>query len=119
MCRLECTLVVAKARRAQLFGSTITRHDRPDSTFASSSIGWSRSRQAFAETLSAAKNKRLLVPLRGHPDPDGIASALAFGHLATRLGVAQTTIAYLHDLSHRENRALVKLLGLELRKSKA
>src|SRR6185312_1271737 len=75
--------------------------------------------QAFAETISAAKGKRILVPLRGHPDPDGIASALALAHIATRLGVAQTTIGYLHELSHRENRALVKLLGLELRKIKS
>jgi len=75
--------------------------------------------QAFAETLAAAKNKRILVPLRGHPDPDGIASALALAHIGARLGVAQTTIGYLHELSHRENRALVKLLGLELRKIKS
>ena len=35
------------------------------------------------------------------------------------MGVAQTTIGYCHELSHRENRALVKLLGLELRKIKS
>lgn len=75
--------------------------------------------RAFAETLSAAKGKRLLIPLRGHPDPDGIASAIAQAHLAARLGVEQTTIGYCHELSHRENRALVKLLGLELRKIKS
>ncbi len=34
------------------------------------------------------------------------------------MGVAQTTIGYCHEVSHRENRALVKLLGLELRKIK-
>jgi nanoRNase/pAp phosphatase (c-di-AMP/oligoRNAs hydrolase) len=75
--------------------------------------------RAFAEALSAAKGKHLLIPLRGHPDPDGIASALAQAHIAARLGVAKTTIGYTHDLSHRENRALVKLLGLELRKMKS
>src|SRR3984885_12275271 len=72
--------------------------------------------QLFAEALSAAKGGHLLVALRGHPDPDGIACALAQAHIAARLGVAHTTIGYCHDLSHRENRALVKLLGLELRK---
>jgi nanoRNase/pAp phosphatase (c-di-AMP/oligoRNAs hydrolase) len=70
----------------------------------------------FAEALSAAKGGHLLVALRGHPDPDGIACALAQAHIAARLGVAHTTIGYCHELSHRENRALVKLLGLELRK---
>lgn len=72
----------------------------------------------FAETLSAAKNKHLLIALRGHPDPDGIASALAQAHIAQRLGVAKTTISYCHELSHRENRALVKLLNVEMKKMK-
>ena len=32
---------------------------------------------AFSDTLAAVKDKHLMIPLRGHPDPDGIASALA------------------------------------------
>jgi nanoRNase/pAp phosphatase (c-di-AMP/oligoRNAs hydrolase) len=35
----------------------------------------------------------VLIALRGHPDPDGIACALAQAHIAQRLGVAQTTSA--------------------------
>jgi nanoRNase/pAp phosphatase (c-di-AMP/oligoRNAs hydrolase) len=75
--------------------------------------------QAFADALSIAKGKHVLIALRGHPDPDGIACALAQAHIGQRLGVAQTTIGYCHELSHRENRALVKLLGVELRKLKS
>jgi nanoRNase/pAp phosphatase (c-di-AMP/oligoRNAs hydrolase) len=75
--------------------------------------------RAFADALSQAKGKHVLVALRGHPDPDGIASAMAQAHLAQRYGVAQTTIGYCHELSHRENRALVKLLGVDLRKLKS
>jgi nanoRNase/pAp phosphatase (c-di-AMP/oligoRNAs hydrolase) len=75
--------------------------------------------RGFAEALSAARGKHMLIALRGHPDPDGIACAIAQAHLAQRLGVGQTTIGYCHELSHRENRALVKLLGLELRKIKS
>lgn len=75
--------------------------------------------RAFAEALSAARGKNVLVALRGHPDPDGIACAIAQAHIAQRLGVAQTTVGYCHELSHRENRALVKLLGLELKKIKS
>jgi len=75
--------------------------------------------QAFAEALSLARGKHVLIALRGHPDPDGIACAIAQAHIGQRLGVAQTTIGYCHELSHRENRALVKLLGLELRKIKS
>src|SRR5215213_2086200 len=74
--------------------------------------------RGFAEALGAAKAKHLLIALRGHPDPDGIASALAQAHIAQRLGVGKTTIGYCHELSHRENRALVKLLNVELRKMK-
>ncbi len=71
--------------------------------------------QAFAAALNEARGKHVLIALRGHPDPDGIASALAQAHIAQRYGV-RTTIGYCHDLSHRENRALVKLLGVDLRK---
>jgi nanoRNase/pAp phosphatase (c-di-AMP/oligoRNAs hydrolase) len=74
--------------------------------------------RAFGEALSAARGKHVLIALRGHPDPDGIACAITQAHIGQRLGVAQTTIGYCHELSHRENRALVKLLGLELRKIK-
>jgi nanoRNase/pAp phosphatase (c-di-AMP/oligoRNAs hydrolase) len=74
--------------------------------------------RAFAEALGAARGKNVLIALRGHPDPDGIASAITQAHIAQRLGVATTTIGYCHELSHRENRALVKLLGLELKKIK-
>jgi nanoRNase/pAp phosphatase (c-di-AMP/oligoRNAs hydrolase) len=75
--------------------------------------------QAFADALALAKGKHLLIVLRGHPDPDGIASALAQAHIAQRMGVAKTTIGYCHELSHRENRALVKLLNLDLRRIKS
>lgn len=74
--------------------------------------------RGFAEALGAARGKHLLIALKGHPDPDGIASALAQAHIAQRLGVGKTTIAYCHELSHRENRALVKLLNVELKKLK-
>jgi nanoRNase/pAp phosphatase (c-di-AMP/oligoRNAs hydrolase) len=74
--------------------------------------------KAFAETLSYARGKHVLIALRGHPDPDGIASALAQAHIAQRLGI-EVTIGYTQELSHRENRALVKLLNIEMRKIKS
>src|SRR5579864_257344 len=75
--------------------------------------------RAFADALAAARGKSVLIALRGHPDPDGIACALAQAHIGQRLGVASTTVCYCHELSHRENRALVKLLGVELKKLKS
>ncbi len=74
--------------------------------------------KAFAEALAAARGKSLLILLRGHPDPDGIACAITQAHIAQRMGVSQIVIGYTQEVSHRENRALVKLLGLELRKIK-
>ncbi len=85
---------------------------------ANQSTAEPRSR-GFAEACAAARGKHVLIALRGHPDPDGIACAITQAHLGQRLGVGQTTVAYCHELSHRENRALVKLLGLELRKIKS
>jgi nanoRNase/pAp phosphatase (c-di-AMP/oligoRNAs hydrolase) len=75
--------------------------------------------RAFADAMSAARGKHVLIALRGHPDPDGIACAITQAHIAQRMGVAQTTVGYCQEVSHRENRALVKLLGLELRKIKS
>jgi nanoRNase/pAp phosphatase (c-di-AMP/oligoRNAs hydrolase) len=75
--------------------------------------------RGFADALALAKNKHVLISLKGHPDPDGIASALAQAHIAHRLGVGKTTIGYSHELSHRENRALVKLLNVEMKKMRS
>src|SRR5580704_9998921 len=74
--------------------------------------------RTFGEAMASARGKHVLIALRGHPDPDGIACAITQAHIAQRMGVAQTTVGYCQEVSHRENRALVKLLGLELRKIK-
>src|SRR3984957_14901855 len=74
--------------------------------------------RGFAEAMGAARGKNLLIALRGHPDPDGIACAITQAHIAQRLGAGQVVVGYTQEVSHRENRALVKLLGLELRKIK-
>ncbi len=92
--------------------------NEPARRLASVSHGPEYRARAFEEVMSQAKGRHVLIALRGHPDPDGIASAMAQAHIAARLGV-HTTIGYCHDLSHRENRALVKLLGVELRKIKS
>lgn len=71
-----------------------------------------RSDELF-RTLERAKNKKLLICLRGYPDPDNIASSLALEWLAQHYGIT-TKIVYFDDISHYENRALVKKLDLEL-----
>jgi hypothetical protein len=47
--------------------------------------------KAFEETLAAVKGAHVVTVLRGHPDPDGIACALAQAHIAARLSSAVDT----------------------------
>jgi nanoRNase/pAp phosphatase (c-di-AMP/oligoRNAs hydrolase) len=64
------------------------------------------------EVLESCRGKKILIALRGHPDPDSISCALAHKELMKRHDI-QTTIMYNQEMSHQENRALVKLLGLD------
>ncbi|MFW5895763.1 MAG: DHH family phosphoesterase [archaeon] len=48
-----------------------------------------------------------------NPDPDAIASAIALGQIADRLGIDAQPV-YFGRISHQENRAFVNLLDLEL-----
>ncbi len=70
--------------------------------------------QAFLETLEKARGSRLLIVIKGHPDPDAIASAIAHRHFAEFFEI-ECTIVYFDEISHPENRALVKALETELR----
>ena len=65
------------------------------------------------KTLEKAKEKKLLICLRGYPDPDNIASSLALQWMAELYSIS-SKIVYFDDISHYENRALVKKLDLEL-----
>lgn len=68
---------------------------------------------ALWRTLEMARGKRLLICIKGYPDPDNIASSLALSWLAHNYDVL-TKIIYFDDISHHENRALVKKLDLDL-----
>ncbi|MCA9544373.1 MAG: DHH family phosphoesterase [Myxococcales bacterium] len=70
--------------------------------------------QAYFETLESARGCRQLVVIKGHPDPDSIASALAQRYLGRFFDI-ESTIVYFDEISHPENRALVKALEADLR----
>ena len=70
--------------------------------------------EAFLATLEGARGSRLLVVIKGHPDPDAIASAVAQRHFAREFEI-DCTIVYFDPISHPENRALVKSLDADLR----
>ena len=67
----------------------------------------------FYKALEMARGKSLLICIKGYPDPDNIASSLALEWLA-QLYEMDTKIIYFDEISHHENRALVKKLDLEL-----
>jgi nanoRNase/pAp phosphatase (c-di-AMP/oligoRNAs hydrolase) len=69
--------------------------------------------EEFFRTLRKAKGKKLLICIKGFPDPDNIACALALSWLAHPFKI-NTKIVYFDDISHHENRALVKKLDLDL-----
>lgn len=65
------------------------------------------------EVLTDIAGEPLVIVLCGHPDPDAIGSALAHARICDQVGVP-VTIAHVLPLARPENRALVKLLGIEL-----
>lgn len=70
--------------------------------------------EAFFQTLDSARGSRLLIVIKGHPDPDAIASAIAQRRLAAAHDI-DATIVFFDQISHPENRALVKSLDADLR----
>jgi nanoRNase/pAp phosphatase (c-di-AMP/oligoRNAs hydrolase) len=67
----------------------------------------------FRNVLARHSGERILVVLVGYPDPDSIASALAHRLLAQQFDI-HTTLLCFHEVSHQENHALVKQLGIDL-----
>lgn len=69
--------------------------------------------EEFFSTLEKARGKKLIICIKGFPDPDNIASALVLEWIGRRYEI-QSKIIYFDDISHHENRALVKKLDIEL-----
>ncbi|MGZ3477086.1 MAG: DHH family phosphoesterase [Polyangiales bacterium] len=70
-------------------------------------------REGLERVLTTVAGEPLVILLTGHPDPDAIGGALAHQRICESLGVP-ATIAHVLPVSHRENRALVKLLNIEM-----
>lgn len=70
--------------------------------------------EAFLEALESARGKQQLIVIKGHPDPDSIASAIAHRHISDQFEI-ESTIVFFDEISHPENRALVKHLDASLR----
>ena len=68
---------------------------------------------ALIDVLQQASGKRLLICIKGYPDPDNIATSLALSAIARQYNIS-STIVHFEQISHHENRALVKKLDLEI-----
>ncbi|MFQ5646680.1 MAG: bifunctional oligoribonuclease/PAP phosphatase NrnA, partial [bacterium] len=69
--------------------------------------------EEFKKAFQGFKGKKILIALRGAPDPDCISAALAHKYILESLGI-ESLILYNKEISHQENLALIKLLGIDL-----
>jgi nanoRNase/pAp phosphatase (c-di-AMP/oligoRNAs hydrolase) len=67
----------------------------------------------FRKVLDRHRGEKILVVLTGYPDPDNIASGLAHKFLAKAFDI-DTTLLCFHEVSHQENRVLVKRIEVDL-----
>ncbi len=80
----------------------------------------STSKEAFSSkveelkfVLNSVRNTKLLICIKGFPDPDNIASSLALQWICKKYDI-ESTIIYFEEISHHENRALVKKLDIDI-----
>jgi nanoRNase/pAp phosphatase (c-di-AMP/oligoRNAs hydrolase) len=62
------------------------------------------------------RGRRLLIFLHDNPDPDAIAAGWILQHIAKHVGVVRSRILYGGRLGRAENRAMVQLLHIPLRR---
>ena len=70
-------------------------------------------REPLIAMLEGHRGERHAIALQDYPDPDAIASALAH-QLISREYEIQAEILYTGAVSHQQNLALVRLLGIDL-----
>ncbi|MGE0174396.1 MAG: bifunctional oligoribonuclease/PAP phosphatase NrnA [Oligoflexales bacterium] len=111
-----------KQKEAELFNmknalkakATMTTSEKQEMTDLADVRGARKSKvDQLIEAMEEARGKRLLICIKGYPDPDNIATSLALGYIASRFDI-QFTIVHFDQISHHENRALVKKLDLEI-----
>jgi hypothetical protein len=71
-------------------------------------------RQGLEAVLKSVGASANVVLISGHPDPDAIGSALAHQRICEAMSESPATIANVLPVSHRQNRALVKLLNVDM-----
>src|SRR5687768_3355624 len=69
--------------------------------------------ERLRHVLEGHRGERHVIAIRGYPDPDSIGSAMAHAYVCQQFEI-EPTILYFDDISHQENRALVKKLSIEM-----
>ena len=72
-----------------------------------------RPAERLKELLTSHRGEKHVIAIRGYPDPDSIGSAMAHAYISEQYEI-EATILYFDDISHQENRALVKKLAIEM-----
>lgn len=72
-----------------------------------------KARARIAAVLEAHRGEHHVIVLHDYPDPDAISAAFAHGLLSSKFDI-DTTIIYSGKISHRQNIAMVRLLGIDL-----
>jgi nanoRNase/pAp phosphatase (c-di-AMP/oligoRNAs hydrolase) len=72
-----------------------------------------RSEKPLIRMLNAHRNERHMIVLQDYPDPDAISSAFTHQLMSLNFGIV-ADIVYSGSISHHENQALVRLLGIDL-----
>ncbi|MDD2998403.1 MAG: bifunctional oligoribonuclease/PAP phosphatase NrnA [Candidatus Riflebacteria bacterium] len=75
----------------------------------------SKKAEELKALLQSCKGQRHLIVIQNYPDPDAISTGLAHKIISRSFGI-ETDIVYAGIISHPENIALVKLLGIEMRR---
>lgn len=67
----------------------------------------------LTEMLEPHRGERHVIAVHDYPDPDAIASAYAHRLISAEFDI-EAYILYTGEISHRQNIALVRLLGIDL-----
>lgn len=68
----------------------------------------------FLKTLKLAVNKKILIIIKGYPDPDSIGASLAFKFIASNLYNIECTILHFDKIGYEKNNILIKSLNISL-----
>ncbi len=69
--------------------------------------------EKITEILNAHRGEKHIIVLQDFPDPDAISSAFAHQLISAAFDI-ECDIVYSGKVSHQQNVALVKLLGIDL-----